>query len=87
MGQVTYKFEPNEEVYVIDTCDGKSYVCLGEVIRVIIEILKTETNIMYDIRKKTYSGTTRFEEKDVFPATGSPLVPDVFAEYQNRITQ
>lgn len=79
---VAYAFEPSPttDVYVIHDCDRKPYVTYGNVIRVRIEVLVTETKIMYDIRLTGGAGTVEFEEADVFVDKATAV-----AEYDNRI--
>jgi hypothetical protein len=65
-GTVNYLFDPNQEVYVIHSCDSKPYVTHGVVIRIRAEVLVTGTTLMYDIRLAGNAGTVAFAETDVF---------------------
>ena len=78
---VAYSYEPNTNVYVINTCtEGKPYVTQGTIIRVRIEVLVTRTTIRYDIRLMGDVGTYEFSEADVFPDKATALT-----EYNMRV--
>lgn len=77
---VAYSFEPTTDVYVIHECDRKLYVTHGEVLRVRIEVLVTETKIAYDIRLTGNAGTVAFGEADVFVDKATAI-----AEYDLRV--
>lgn len=70
---VNYEFLPNQDVYVIDKCNGNTFVHAGEVIRVRIEILVTATTIKYDVRLNGEIGTKVFNESDIYADKTSAL--------------
>lgn len=79
-GTINYQFDPDQEVYVIDSCNNKPYVTHGTVLRVRAEVLVTGTSLEYDIRLAGNAGTAAFEESDVFADKASAI-----AEYNNRV--
>lgn len=87
MGTVVYAYEPNQEVYVIDGCDGRPLIRSGTVIRVRISILAatgspaTDGTILYDIQLDGDIGTSVFDEENVFADKATALI-----EYDTRIT-
>lgn len=80
MGTVTHIFDPEQEVYVIHTCNDKPYISMGVVLRVRIEVLALSTQILYDVRLGGDLGTTVFAEEDVFATKLDALV-----EYDARV--
>jgi hypothetical protein len=79
-GTINYQYDPNQEVYVINTCSEKPYITTGTVIRVRAEVLVTETKVAYDIRLANNAGTSAFLEDDVFPDKATALI-----EYETRV--
>lgn len=82
-GSISYLYDPNQDVYVIDTCDDSSSVIsviAGTVIRVNGTVLVSETTLTYDIRLDGNIGTKTFEEADVFTDLASAVT-----EYQSRL--
>lgn len=88
MATVTYDHNPNDTVWVIltETCGAATNairVAHGEVIRVRITVLVTETTIEYDIRLFGQSGTIEAVENDIFAEADLALA---MTEYQSRIS-
>ena len=82
MGTFVHAYDPNQNVFVIESCEDDSKVLPGTVIRVRAESTFTlgET-ILYDIHLVDHgSGTFEFIEGDVFPDKQSALT-----EYSNRV--
>lgn len=77
---VDYEFEPDQDVYVIDTCDDQPYIQSGTVLRVRIYILAAETKILYDVRLDGRTGTEEYSEEDVFIDKATALT-----EYETRV--
>ena len=73
MGTVNHAYDPNQSIYVIDSCDGNPFISGGVVIRVRINVLVSETTIKYDIRLDGTSGTKEYNESDVFVDKASAL--------------
>lgn len=80
-GTIDYLYDPNQDIYVIADCDGDPLVRAGRVIRVRAEVLVTETVLTYDIRLADETGTTEFEEEDVFAT-----LADAVEEYEDRLS-
>lgn len=78
---VNYNYEPNDNVYVINSCVGNPYVTSGVIVRVRIQVLVTETMIRYDVRLSGNNGTREFAEEDLFVDK-----PTAMAEYENRVS-
>ena len=81
-GTINYNFDPNQEVYVIDTCEDPAILAVrkGVVLRVKANVLVTETTLIYDVKIDGGKGTFEFEETDVFADK-----PTAIADYQTRI--
>jgi len=80
MGTINHLYDPNQEVYTISKCEKDYFVKKGTVVRVQIAALLTATTIRYDIRLDNESGTTEFEESDVFVDKTAAL-----SDYDTRI--
>ena len=81
MGTINYLFDPNQEVYVIATCNSGviENVQPGKVIRVRGTVLTTGEEVLYDIQVGN-SGTAEFEEADVFVDKATAMT-----EYASRV--
>ena len=79
-GTINYLYDPNQQVYVIDECEGVLYVSGGTVQRVKAQVLITDTEVLYDVILTGSRGTKEFKEADVFPDKTTAL-----AEYEARI--
>ena len=81
MTTINHTFDPDQAVYVIDSCDDNNlYVVDGTVIRVLTSSVNTGVTITYDVRLGSGSGTISFVEADVFVDK-----PTAIIEYANRI--
>ena len=83
-GTINYLYDPNQNVYVINSaCDENAVTAVqpGIVIRIRAEVLVTTSTLLYDVQIDGQSGTTELVEADVFPDLASAV-----AEYQLRLT-
>ena len=86
-GTINYLYDAGQTVHLIAECvdpNNKSItvpvVRPGKVIRVRVDLLVTETKLVYDVQVDKQSGTTEFIEADVFTD-----LPTAIAEYQLRL--
>lgn len=80
-GTINYAYDPNQEVYIIATCEDKPIVLSGIVIRIRSEVLVSASKLQYDVRAGTSAGTIVVEVEDIFGD-----LPSAIAEYQNRLS-
>lgn len=80
-GTVNYLYDPNQEVYVITSCDMGLQVVSATVLRCRAEVLITGTKIVYDVRLHGNRGTVDLQETDIFADKSSAV-----AEYETRIS-
>ena len=79
-GTINYAYDLNQEVYVINNCEGTLYVIGGKVRRIRAEVHANATEVVYDVMQNGNRGTSEFEETDVFADKTSAL-----AEYDTRL--
>lgn len=70
MATVTHNFAPSDNVFVLIPCneDNKKILTIrkGQILRVSIEILKTESTIKYDVKITDIPGSTVILQKYIF---------------------